>query len=151
MPLLRNMSIGTKMTLLACVSAGVALILVSIGFALYGAHLLRDGKFVQLEDRAKVLAFYSAPIVTVRDELAGRRLLESLESDTTIEVARIYDRNHRLLASFGADSAESDAANTAETWRHWLLNCGFVEIRHPIEVGQSTIGTIYLRANTQDL
>ena len=150
MPRLRNMSIGSKMTLLACVSAGVALLIVSIGFALYGALLLRDGKLRLLEDRAQVLAFYSAPIVTVRDELAGRRLLESLQTDTTVEVARIYDREQQLLSSFSS-SIESPSTTREPSWRDRWLNCGFVEITHPIQAGQTTIGSIYLRANTKDV
>ncbi len=148
MRLMDRFSIGTKMTLLACTSAGVALLMTCLGFLAIGIHTLRVAKVRQLEERAKLLALYSSPIITLRNSAAGERLLASLYSDATIETACVYDAERVCVAKWGPVGPSAFPADL-DTYR--FVGWQHLEVIEPVHAAGQNLGYIFLRANTDDL
>jgi signal transduction histidine kinase/ActR/RegA family two-component response regulator/HPt (histidine-containing phosphotransfer) domain-containing protein len=143
-------SIRTKVLLVACGSAAVALLLACVGFALNGVHTLRAAKVRRLGDQARMVAYHAPPVLTARNKSAGERLLASLHSDTTVEVACILDDEMRIVASYGMISPNMVPVVTASEG-HRFVDFGHIEVMHPVLVAGEDIGSVYIRANTQDL
>ena len=127
------------------------MLLACIGFSVLGLHTLKQAKLRQLDDRAQVLAFYSSPVVTIGDTESGAKILASLESDPTIESARILDENWNEVASFGLPLTSKDLAPGLISNGHRFVNLSHIEVIKPVVVGGNRLGTVYVRANTQDL
>lgn len=149
MMFLRNMSIPTKMVVLACGSAALALVLACVGFAWYGINNLRDAKGRQLRDQAEVVAFQAGPAIAMRDQKRETGILSSLQTDTTIEEARIYGRDRKIIATWGEQRTVTAPVYNPRGYR--FIGYKHVEVLHPVSVGNQKLGSIYIRANTSDL
>ena len=150
----RSLSIRTKMMLLSCASAGSALIMAFLGFAVNGVQTLAAAKFRELENRAQLMAFYIGPVLTLRDPAAGEKAFASLEVDPTIEGAWLFDRNKQLVAKWGSatDGPFATACSDRSNWRiPGVALLDKVSVAQPVIVAGQDIGTLYLRANSQDL
>lgn len=146
---LRNISIPTKMVVLACGSTAVALVLACVSFAWYGANSLRDAKGRQLRDQAEIIAFQSAPAVAMRDEARATEMLSSLQTDPTIEEARIYGRDRKIVATWGDQRTATAPVYSSRGYR--FIGYKHVEVLHPVIVGSQRLGAVYIRANMTDL
>lgn len=148
MPL--SVSIRSKILLLACGSAAVALVLACAGFALNGVQTLRKAKVRQLSDQVKMVAFHASPVLTLRNTEAGEKLLASLQSDSTIEVACVLDENLQIIAMYGdLPPAELHPETAKNGYR--FIDFRHMEVIQSVTVGGHHIGSIYVRANTQDM
>jgi signal transduction histidine kinase/ActR/RegA family two-component response regulator/HPt (histidine-containing phosphotransfer) domain-containing protein len=143
-------TIRTKVLMLACGSAAVALLFACVGFALNGVHTLRVAKVRQLADQAKMVAFHASPVLTLRNKEAGERLLASLDSDETIEIACILDEKLQIVASYGSVMPDMVPVVTPSEGSRFI-DFGHVEVMQSVLIAGQDIGSVYLRANTQDL
>ena len=143
-------SIRTQMTLLSCASAATALLMACVGFGVNGVQTLRAAKFQQLADRAQLVAFYCGPALTLRDSDEGERSLASLQADTTIEGAWLFDRHKRLVAKWG-DAAQDPFVVSPHPHHHGPTLCGHMEVTQPVIIAGQDVGTLYVRANASDL
>ena len=100
--MLFSLTIRSKILLLACGSVAVALAMACAGFAVNGVQTLQQAKVRQLSDQVKMVVFHASPVLALRSKEAGLRLLSSLESDPTIEVACILDNKMEIIASYGS-------------------------------------------------
>jgi len=146
---LRNMSIPTKMVLLACGSAALALVLACVGFAWFGISNLLDAKGRQLRDRSEIVAFQAGPAIATRQKERATEILSSLQTDPTIVEARIYGSDRKIIATWGELQAEKPPLYNPRGYR--FIGYKYVEVRHPVVVGKQRLGTVYIRANTSDL
>ncbi len=147
--LFRSASIPNKMMLLACGSSAIALVLACCGFTWHSVNVLRDVKGRQLRDQAEIIAFQAGPSIVLRDQARGLQLLESLQSDATLEEARLYNNEGALVAAWG-NQQQLDAPPQRTPGYHYL-GLSHVEVVHPVVIGQQQLGTVFLRANTTDL
>ena len=145
-----SLSIRSKILLLACGSVAVALVLACAGFAINGVQTLRQAKVRQLCDQVKMVAFHASPVLTLRSKAAGERLLGSLYSEPTIEVACILDEKLEIIASYGA-APEQATPEMAMSEGHRFVDFGHVDVVQSIAIGGQQIGSIYVRANTKDM
>lgn len=146
---LRNMSIPSKMVALACSSAAVALVLACIGFSWHGINHLREAKGHQLRDQAEIIAFQAGPAIAISDQQRAEAILASLQTDPTIEEARIYRRDRKIIASWGEQRTVTAPVYNPRGYR--FIGYKHVEVLYPVTVGTQRLGFIYIRANTSDL
>jgi len=147
--MLRNLSIPTKMVLLACSSAGLALMLMCLGFAWHSISTLLTAKGQQLRDQAQIIAFQAGPAIALGDRPRGEKLLASLQSDVTLEEARLYSTDRRIVATWGEQQSVMAPAISPQGYRYAGL--GHVEVFFPVVIGSQRLGAVYLRANTSDV
>jgi signal transduction histidine kinase/CheY-like chemotaxis protein/HPt (histidine-containing phosphotransfer) domain-containing protein len=146
---LKNASIPTKMVLLACSSAGLALLMACVGFAWHGVKTLRDAKGRQLRDQAQIIAFHAGPAIALRDRQRGEKLLASLQSEETLEEGRLYGNERNIIAQWGEQRSFTAPSDNPNGYR--FIGFSHVEVFHPVVVGSQQLGSVYLRANTKDL
>lgn len=137
------------MMLLACGSAALALLLACVGFAWHSVDTLCDAKGKQLRDRAQIIAFQAGPALALRDAERGEQLLASLQTDATMEEARLYGNDRKILATWGEQQSFTAPVYTPNGYRY--IGLSQVEVVHNVVVGSQQLGTVYLRANTSDL
>ncbi len=149
MRLLRNLSIRSKMLLLAVTSAGVALVLAAIAVSFNDMQILRHSKIEQLESQARMLSFNSTAILTFRDGEAAEQLLASLVLQPSVECACFRDATGQLLAKYRSQGGEADLPELAEDG-HRFTNLGHLEIQQTVQDENEVVGTLHLRANMSD-
>ncbi|MCB9937165.1 MAG: response regulator [Planctomycetaceae bacterium] len=135
--------------LLACGSAALALLMACIGFAWHSVDTLCDAKGRQLRDRAEIIAFQAGPALALRDVERGKQLLASLQTDSTMEEARLYGNDRTVLATWGEQQSFTAPVQSPKGYR--FIGFSQVEVVHSVVVGSQRLGTVYLRANTSDL
>ncbi|MBC8354285.1 MAG: response regulator [Planctomycetes bacterium] len=134
---------------LACGSAAVALLIACVGFAWYSVDTLCDAKGRLLRDRAEIIAFQAGPALALRDAERGHQLLTSLQTDSTMEEARLYGNDRNMLATWGEQKSVTAPVYAPKGYRY--IGFSQVEVVHNVVVGSQRLGTVYLRANTSDL
>ncbi len=134
---------------LACGSAGLALLMASAGFAWHSVDTLCDAKGQRMRDQAEIIAFQAGPALALRDVERGQQLLASLQTDSTIEEARLYGIDRTVLATWGEQQSFTAPVATPKGYRY--IGFSQVEVVHNVVVGSQQLGTVYLRANTSDL
>lgn len=150
MPLLRDLSIRTKLILLTTVCSALALSLSTLGFAINNIGTLRTSKVEQLRSQARMLGFNSTAVLTFRDPLGAAQLLESFQLLPMVELACLYDATGQVLAEYRRDHVA--AAVPAEIGNGFrFTNTDIVEGFEPVIDDGEVVGTLYLRASLLEL
>jgi signal transduction histidine kinase/ActR/RegA family two-component response regulator len=147
----RNLTIKTKMLLLAAVSVGVALLLSCAGFTFNEIRTMRGFKLDELRTQCRMLAFNSSGVLSFLDASSAERLLDSLQSQPTVQSACLYTSDGKALASYPARSLPLDAPPPVFHEEHHFTDEGNLEIFTPVINHGETIGCLYLRADLSDL
>jgi signal transduction histidine kinase/CheY-like chemotaxis protein/HPt (histidine-containing phosphotransfer) domain-containing protein len=148
---IRHWSIKSKFAAFSLISVGVALALSSAGVIVNEIYTMRAFKMESLQSQTEMLAFNSTAVLSFRDAPAARNLLASLQSQPTVEFACLYDADGRPLATYpaGATAGPAPAASAAD--QHRFTANGQLEVcRRVVDHGEP-VGTLYLRANADDL
>ncbi len=145
----RDLTIRSKMLLLAVTSAAVALTLAAIAVYSNDVEILRRSKIEQLESQARMLAFNSTAILTFRDEAAAKELLGSLVLQPSVECACFRDAAGQLLADYRASRSEGDLPRLSKDGHHFTEH-GHLEIQRTVHDEDEVVGTLHLRASMSD-
>ena len=147
---LQNLSIKSKLLLLATTSVAIALALAFTGLATNDIRLIHQSKVDQLQSQAKMLAFNCTGVLMFQDEKATRELLASMSIYPTVEYACVFDHNGEMFADYRADPKSGPREPTPKQVGHFLTQDG-IEIYEPISDAGEKIGVVYLCANMSDL
>lgn len=147
---LRNVSIRTKLLLLATTSALLALVIAFSGMAAYDIQFIRQSKVDQLESQAKMLAFNSTGVLTFQDKAATRELLASMAMYPTVEYVCVRDETGSLFAEFRSHPNSEARLPGNPASGHQITDEG-IEVFHPITDRGEKIGSLYVFANMSDL
>ena len=147
MPKFRDLSIRTKLVLLAMVSASVALLLSCIGFAVNDIKMLRNSAVQSLGTQARMLAFNSTAVLSFRDAPAAQLLLKSLQSQPAIEFACLYDSGGKVLATYLKENVPEINPPPPGRDDYEFTNSGTLEMFQKVQDGGDFVGTLYLREN----
>lgn len=146
----RDISIRSKLVLLAAASVCVALLLACGGFMLNDVRTLRRSKLEQLETQARMLAFNCTGVLTFQDKVAAEQLLTSLKIQPTVELAALYDQQDRVFATYSADPSATHVVPRNVSPGSRFTDTGHLELFQPIIDAGEPVGTLYLRANCDD-
>ncbi len=149
---LSNWSIRTKLITLALISATVAVAITGVSMARKDIFDLREAKVERLSSQARMIAFNSTGVLTFLDQEAAGKLLQSLESEPTVELACLYDAEGKLFASFIAEGKEAalDIISPATCFNKYDAE-GMLEVCEAITDQGDHLGTVVLRANSTDV
>jgi signal transduction histidine kinase/ActR/RegA family two-component response regulator len=151
MRMFRDLSIRTKLVLLAMASAGVALLLSCIGLAVNDIQMMRDSTVKSLSTQARMLAFNSTAVLSFRDAPAAEQLLKSLKSQPLIEFACLYDSGGKVLATFAVDAVSESIPPLPRDNGHEFTNRETLEMFWKVQDGDEFVGTLYLSENVMFL
>ncbi len=156
MPVIRDMPIRTKLTILLIGIVSLALMLICVAFLI---HDLRLGKRAMVE-RLNALAHVLGndcrdPLVFAGlDEVSARmdteETLSSLRLEPTVVAACVYDAKGEVFATYTAPSASAKIPEHVDEDGHSFDN-GSLHLTLPILLGEQRVGTIYLRESTKSL
>ncbi len=147
----RDLSIRTKLVLLAMVSASVALLLSCIGFAVNDIKMMRNSAVQSLSTQARMLAFNSSAVLSFRDAPAAQKLLKSLISQPTIEFACLYDSGGMVLATYLKENVAEINPPPPGNEGYEFTDSGTLEMFQKVQDGEEFVGTLYLRENVMFL
>ena len=99
----RDFSIKTKLSLLAVASAAIALTLCCLGFVSNDVRMIKSAKVEECQTLANMLGFHSTALLKSRDAQAAHALLQSLESQPSIDQAALLDADGNVVAAYGTD------------------------------------------------
>src|SRR5262245_35502832 len=97
---LRNLSIRTKLVLLAAAAVLCALATSSAGVVLKDIAMIRSATIEQLRVQARMVEFNSDEIFAFHDSRAGAKLLSSMALQPSVEAACLVDLNGEVLADY---------------------------------------------------
>ena len=147
-----NWSIRTKLVFLALISATVAVAITGVSMARKDIFDLREAKVERLSSQARMIAFNSTGVLSFLDQEAAEKLLHSLESEPTVELASLYDAEGKLFASYAAQGkAKADASIAPAACFNKYDAKGMVEVCQAITDQEQFLGTVVLRANSTDV
>jgi two-component system, sensor histidine kinase and response regulator len=133
-----RLPIGGKLTMLAILVAGMALLLAGLVLTVADYRADQQEMLRRLQTQAKITARDSAAAVAFDDREAATHSLSALSADTSIVSAEIHYVNGGMLAHFGRDlAAATDRARLVHVQTEILLD--------------GTIGSVHLWANRDEL
>ncbi len=147
-----NLSLKAKLILLAVSSATIAVAITGLWMAKKEMLDLKETKVERLSSQARMIAFNSTGVLSFLDQEAAQQLLQSLESEPTVDLACLYDAEGNLFASYSAKGGE-DAFPTDPTF----ANCYKYDSKGNLEVYEDVVdqgvflGNVMLRANSSDI
>ena len=164
MRILRNIPIKRKLTIISMLTSSVALLLtcgVIVGFELVN---FRRSMVDELLTTATMVGDNSAAALTFEDPAAAELTLRSLDADTHVAAAFIYDVKGRPFAGYqppGATPIAPPPFPAERNLHHFTddyleifqdqLADDYLEIFHDITVAGESVGTIYLRHDMLEL
>ncbi len=150
----RDFSIKTKLSLLAVASAAIALTLCCLGFVSNDVRMIKAAKVEECQTLANMLGFHSAAALKSRDVQAAHALLQSLESQPSIDQAALLDAEGNVVAAYGKDprqTVEPPQRTNGDGEGYAFTDAGALELWHPIFDNGQPAGTLLLRANMNGL
>jgi two-component system, sensor histidine kinase len=151
MQIFRDLSIRTKLVLLAITSASVALLLSCIGLAVNDIQMMREATVKSLSTQARMLAFNSTAVLSFRDAPAAEQLLKSMKSQPLIEFACLYDNEGKVLATFAKDDVSESIPPLPGQNGYQFTNCGTLDMFWKVQDGDEFVGTLYISENVMFL
>jgi signal transduction histidine kinase/CheY-like chemotaxis protein len=147
------MSIRTKLVLLAGASVSLALLFSTTGVVFRDINTIRSATIEQLAVQSKIMATNSDGVLTFADVKAATGLLSSMSANPAIEVACLLDADRKVFATYEKlqDTQLKLPAPLIPGAR--LTTDGHIEVVTPVRQNGAgdVIGTLYLRANTNNI
>jgi two-component system, sensor histidine kinase and response regulator len=149
-PRFRNLSVRTKLWMLAALSSTAALLVAGIGIVAYDVGTSRETTRQDVESVARLIGANSSAALTFLDESAARDTLASLAARPDVMSGAIYDSFGRRLAMWHrADSAvPPEVAGTAAA-SHFENDS--LEVIEPVVLDSHTIGSVRLATDLTPL
>jgi signal transduction histidine kinase/ActR/RegA family two-component response regulator len=146
-----NLSIRGKLVLLILASIGTALLLSFVGFAVNDYYKMRNSISNNLRAHASMLAFNSTAVLSFRDEPAAQKLLESLKSQPTIEMACLYDSEGNVLATYRSDPRSAEVPPPARIDGYEFTANHTLDLFLGVVDNKEFVGTLFLRDDVSRL
>jgi signal transduction histidine kinase/CheY-like chemotaxis protein/HPt (histidine-containing phosphotransfer) domain-containing protein len=151
---LRNISIRTKLVLLAATAVFLALLTSSSVIVLKDIEMIRAATIGQLEVQAKMMEFNSDGVLAFADRAAAEDLLRSMSLQPAVDAACLLDVKNEVFASYKKNSGTTlDVPRSLVEGAH-IADDGYIEIVMPVcndENAEELLGTLYIRANTDNI
>ena len=147
----RNCSINMKLRLLVILASSAALSLSCAAFVVNDVRMIRSSMVQQVSALADLLGSNSAVALTFDDANNARGILSSLQKQTVVETARLYDAEGQPFADYSRLPGKESAPPVAAEAGYSFTDSGHLDIWDPIVLNGEIVGTIYLSASLQGL
>jgi two-component system, sensor histidine kinase and response regulator len=151
MSVLRDMSIGLKLTVIILSITTVSLLLACAVLVGYDLVMYRRAMVRDVSTLADMVADNSTAALTFHDEQGGKDVLRSLRTQPHITAACLYTPNGEVFAIYvrgGKDSAFSPPRPRPSG--SFFENSRLLQFR-PIRLGEDTIGTVYVESDFSEM
>ncbi len=105
---IRDFSTRSNLTLLILTTSVLAVLLASLGFAIYDRHSYREGAVRELTALADTLGANTAASLAFNDRETAKVMLQALATEPHLLAARLYDNQGRVFAEYRSPKATND-------------------------------------------
>ena len=151
MPLLKNLSIRHKMTLIMTVSTCVAILLAGGAFLIFDVYNFRQSSARDLETIAQVLGSNSTAAMTFKDSTSGDEVLQALSARGHVSAACVYGRDGEIFSQYRSPAAALDADCPPPEADASRFEPTRLVVFHTIILDHQAIGTIVLVSDLVEL
>lgn len=148
-PVLRNLSIKRKLTLIIMAATTLALLLISGGFVAYELITFRQAMSRDISTLAEIIGNQSTAALTYDDETTANEILGSLKAKQHIVAAGLY-KNGQLFAHYPKDATAASLPAKPKTGDPGF-EANYLVLARPIMLDGEPIGTIYLKSDLKDM
>ncbi|ABE44382.1 methyl-accepting chemotaxis protein [Polaromonas sp. JS666] len=148
---LANVPIRTKLLLISVLTSAIALLLAGAAIIVYDTITYTDQKKREISVQAETLAASVTAALAFNDAKVAEEYLKAFEANPEIAAAGIYTTDARLFARYMRSGLSTRALPTAAEPAGERFKDDELEVFRPIKDGARTVGTVYLRANTESL
>ncbi|HYC73129.1 MAG TPA: PAS domain-containing protein [Opitutaceae bacterium] len=146
----RHLPIKTKLTLIAMLASGAALVVAGVVFVAYERREYRENLVQDVTTLARMTALNVTAAVTFDDADSARQTLEALSAKPHIEAACIFAQDGARFAEFRRLYAP-ESPWPAGPGQGVKFGDTMLEVFYPIENEGDAIGTLYVRADLAEL
>ena len=137
-----------RLTPRLAIAVALALLLASLGAALYNEHLASRQKLRDVAVQAEILAGSVAGALAFDDHDTAQEYVEALRANRDIEAAGVYDAGGRLTAGFARTGALLPRTNQVGPPR---TEGARLVVTTPVAERSTGLGSVYLRTITEPL
>jgi len=145
--LLRDVPIRRKLTLIAVLSAGAALLFVALISMAQQWFTFRAELEKVTHSQAIIVAANSTSALLFNDPKAAKQTLEALGAVDNIEFAMLHDKQGKMFAIFVQAGQKHPTPHHPPQGEQHIFTSTDLDVFHPIILGGELVGTIHLRAS----
>ena len=143
-------TINAKLSLLAAVAAGAALLFSCVAFVINNVQTIRASKVRELSTLATILGANTSAAVEFNDAKMARETLAPLRRQPAVEFACLYDGHGKLFATYPAELPQGFSAPPAPLASGTVfVGSDRLDIAEKVVSGGDTLNTLYLRKHAR--
>jgi signal transduction histidine kinase/ActR/RegA family two-component response regulator len=147
---LRNLSIKRKLTLLAMLTSGIAVVLSSACFLVYDLVTFRNLLSQDLMTEAEIVAYNSAAALAFNDEASANVQLSALTAKSDLVAAVLYGNDGRIFARyFRAGDPHPQLPAPVEGKEDYRFTGKYMEVFSDVSLRGERLGTLFLQSDMQ--
>ena len=147
---LQNLPIRRKLMAILMLTSGVAMLLASTAYVIYGRVEFRKRTVRGTQSLATVIAKNSTAALAFRDQKAAQELLSGLEAHGYIDFACIYLADGSVIAQFGDGRLARELPPLQEQYQSYFSS-DYLFLYQRIVLDGEMIGTIYIVRDLSDM
>jgi PAS domain S-box-containing protein len=149
-PALKDLSIRTRMMLVATLTSGGALLLAAIGFTVFDVYVFKSQKLANVRFRAELVAQSSTAAVEFKELKPIEDIFAVVSTDRHVMAAVIYDDTGNIFASYTRPDLKALPVAPPGNDGH-LFTTHSVLVHHPIVVEGRKVGSVLIQSDFTEL
>ena len=151
MNVLRNMSIGRKLTVIILSITAVTLLLACVVMAAHDAIIVRTSMALKLDTLTEVIAHNSPGALVYEDTHVAQDLVLAMRAEPHIKAACVYFPDGRTLASYLRDGSGCEALRPLSRQYGPHFTHGRLADVRPVRLDGETVGFVYIESDLGEL
>ena len=148
---IRDISIKTKLKVLLGLGCAVTLLLAVVAFVVNDIRMIKSHMVHQSKALTETLGANSVTALLFDDSEVANEVLSSLRLQPSVQSACTFDAAGNIVAVFGAQENIPVALPELDQPAQVITAARYLEVFKPIIHNEQRLGTIYLRASTDEL
>ena len=146
---LRNLSITRKLTLLAMLTSGIAVVLSSASFLIYDLVTFRNLLTQDLMTEAEIVSYNSAAALAFDDQASANVQLSALTAKPDLVAAVLYGTEGDIVARYLRAGEPAGALPAPVAGKSHRYTGNYIEVFSDVSLGGERLGTLFLRSDLQ--
>jgi two-component system, sensor histidine kinase and response regulator len=151
MSVLRDMSVGRKLTAIILSITTVTLLLACLVMFSYDVALNRRAMVTDASTLADMVADNSTAALTFHDVQAAQDVLRSLRTQPHITAACLFTQDGKRFAAYVREGKEAEFSAPAPRSSGAFFEAGHLLVFRPVRLAADSIGTVYLEADFSEM
>ena len=147
MPLLSNVSINRKLTMIILSVSGLVLLLTGMAFIVYDRIDYRHESVSMLTSLAQVTGQNCTAAITFDSRNDAEELLAAMRELPFVNQAIVYRDDGSPLASYHRDVPDTTVTRLSSDRYGYTFGADHIDLYHPIKLDNEVIGTMYIQSN----